>query len=104
MSGKEGEFKSKKLCCSFTRKSTKSLCWKLKRGKEERERGKGDEREREMLLALPNVSKYSLKSSSELSELRPPTKMRFTYTHTHTHTHTHTEYKEREIEMIFATK
>ena len=33
-----------------------------------------------MLLTLPNVSKYSLRSSSELSELRPPTKMRFTYT------------------------
>ena len=43
------------------------------RGKEERER------EREIFLALPNVSKYSLKSSSELSELKPPTKIRFTY-------------------------
>ena len=40
------------------------------------------QRERELFLALPNVSKYSLKSSSELSELKPPTKMRFTYTHT----------------------
>ena len=55
--------------------------WKIQkriRGNEEAER----ERERELFLTLPNVSKYSLKSSSELSELKPPTKMRFTYTHT----------------------
>ena len=50
-----------------------------------------------MLLTFPNVSKYSLRSSSELSELRPPTKMRFTYTQTDTQTD---REREREREMI----
>ena len=64
------------------------------------------EREREMPLTLPNVSKYSLRSSSELSELRPPTKMRFTYTHTQTDRQRERE-RERERERQsddFATK
>ena len=81
--------KSKKVCCSSLEGTNKK---KRKGGRRE------GVREREMLLTLPNVSKYSLRSSSELSELRPPTKMRFTYTERE-------RQRDRETESDdFATK